>query len=105
MNQKIATNISGLSEGLKCSEAADVKFVKSDQDEGIQTLHIVWDAEPAGHKGVFLKATELGAPDPILFEESLLQFFYITRPVKGSAHHQANRAFAPRPISSDVTTR
>lgn len=73
----IKANISGISTGLKNTEASDVRFVKSDKDEGIHTLHITWDHEPLDHKGVYIKATELGAPDPTKFEEAFLQFFYL----------------------------
>lgn len=79
----IQTNITGLSEGLRSSEASDVKFVASKNPDNINTLHIVWDTEPTNHKGMYIKASELGAPDPTLFEAALLQFFYMRAPLEG----------------------
>lgn len=80
---KVEASISGLTTGLKNTEAKDVKFVKATSD--IQTLHITWDLEPKPdvHKGVFLKAIDLGAPDPTTFENNLLLFFYQRAKVLG----------------------
>ncbi len=73
---KIQSNIMGLSEGLKSSEASDVKFHKPEKDPGINTLHIVYEGLPKSHNGMCIEAKQLGAPDPDIFESNFFKFFY-----------------------------
>lgn len=81
MSEKTTLNISGIGEGLKNTEVHDVNFVQSPETK-IQTLHISWDTppKPEVHQGIYILATELGAPDPEEFEKNLLRFFYSKDP-------------------------
>lgn len=78
-------NITGIGMGLKNTEARDVQFIKPDEDPGIETLCISYDAEPKDHKGMFIRAVELGAPAPMVFEQNLLQFFYSQNKIEGAS--------------------